>query len=63
MTYVVSLLKSINATMLNIGGGGTDIAKWIDAGVPGGSLANDNGRYFYWHHTDGIYIYIKYTKF
>ncbi|XP_017879452.1 carboxypeptidase Q-like [Ceratina calcarata] len=31
---------------------GPDIAEWIDNGVPGGSLWNQDEKYFYYHHTN-----------
>ena len=30
-----------------------DIEWWTLDGVPGGSLDNANGKYFYFHHTNG----------
>ena len=32
---------------------GGDVNFWILNGVPGGSLSNDNDKYFYFHHTHG----------
>lgn len=55
MQEVLQLLKSINASILDTSGGGTDISPWMQAGVPGASLRNDNDRYFYFHHTNGMY--------
>ncbi|CAF4684540.1 unnamed protein product [Rotaria sp. Silwood1] len=46
-------LKSINATQVALGGGGTDIDPWTDHGVPGASLLNDNSDYFAYHHSRG----------
>lgn len=34
-------------------GTGPDIEGWVNAGVPGASLLNENERYFWFHHTDG----------
>ncbi|XP_078040367.1 carboxypeptidase Q-like [Augochlora pura] len=31
---------------------GPDIALWVDAGVPGGSLWTQNDKYFYYHHSN-----------
>lgn len=31
---------------------GPDIASWVDAGVPGGSLWTQDEQYFYYHHTN-----------
>jgi len=53
MQEIAQLLQPINTTLLTTGGEGTDISPWMDAGVPGASLANDNDRYFYFHHSDG----------
>lgn len=53
MAEIMTLLKPINASALDSGGGGTDIGPWMEAGVPGASLKNDNDRYFYFHHSNG----------
>jgi len=53
MSEVVKLLAPINASSLTSGGEGTDINPWMQAGVPGASLGNEDQRYFYWHHTNG----------
>ena len=62
MTEIMTLLKSINATTLDSHGGGTDIEPWMEAGVPGASLRNDNNRYFYFHHSNGKYYNGYITK-
>ena len=36
-----------------LGGGGTDIDPWIERGVPGASLLNNNANYFAYHHSNG----------
>ena len=56
MTEVLSLLKSINASILDGGGEGTDIGPWMEGGVPGASLKNEDSKYFYFHHTNGIVL-------
>ena len=53
MQSVMSLLKSVNATVLTPGAEGTDINLWMRGGVPGASLINKNDKYFYFHHSDG----------
>lgn len=53
MTEVLKLLQSINASILDGGGEGTDISPWMSAGVPGASLKNLNDKYFYFHHSNG----------
>ena len=53
MAEIMTLLKPINASALDSGGGGTDIGPWMEAGAPGASLKNDNDRYFYFHHSNG----------
>ena len=54
MKEVLSLLQPINATRLsavpNLGG---DIVEWVNNGVPGGTLVNQNEKYFYFHHSNG----------
>ncbi|CAF1566194.1 unnamed protein product, partial [Didymodactylos carnosus] len=47
------LLVEINATQVVKGDGGTDIGPWMDNGVPGGSLLNENEKYFMFHHSNG----------
>ncbi|KAJ8932974.1 hypothetical protein NQ314_014305 [Rhamnusium bicolor] len=46
------LLAPINATQAvrSSGGVGSDITIWKDV-IPTGSLLNDNGKYFWYHHT------------
>eukprot|EP01136_Pigoraptor_vietnamica_P025174 Opistho-1_new@6957 len=56
MTNIGKLLAPINATEVTTDGEGTDISLFMDAGVPGASLANDNDNYFYYHHSDGDMI-------
>lgn len=46
-------MKSINATQVVSGGGGEDISPWMQKGVPGASLLNDNWDYFSYHHSRG----------
>jgi len=53
MTQIGQLLTPINASIVTPGEGGTDIDLWIGAGVPGGSLLNDNQKYFWFHHSAG----------
>ncbi len=35
------------------GGDGEDISPWMQRGVPGASLLNDNQDYFAYHHSNG----------
>ncbi|KAK3699086.1 hypothetical protein QZH41_000609 [Actinostola sp. cb2023] len=53
MEEVLKLLQPINATRLSAGEVDGDIVGWVNNGVPGGSLANQNDDYFYYHHSDG----------
>ncbi|XP_075744365.1 carboxypeptidase Q-like [Rhipicephalus microplus] len=50
---VLSLFSNIDATELTIGADAPDLSLWIKAGFPVASLTTHNGRYFYFHHTDG----------
>ncbi|XP_054923259.2 carboxypeptidase Q-like isoform X1 [Dermacentor andersoni] len=50
---VLSLFSDINATELRTGADAPDLVQWISAGFPVASLTTDNGKYFYFHHTDG----------
>lgn len=53
MTTIGQLLISINATQVGDNGGETDTGWWKDLGVPMGSIATDNERYFWFHHSNG----------
>ncbi|XP_036395494.1 carboxypeptidase Q-like [Megalops cyprinoides] len=53
MREVMKLLEPINATKLEEPAEGIDVNIWMQAGVPGASLLNDNGKYFWFHHTEG----------
>ncbi|PIK44667.1 hypothetical protein BSL78_18461 [Apostichopus japonicus] len=53
MKQVLDLLSPINATTLQVSTEGGDVQSWMDAGVPGGNLLNQNDRYFWFHHSDG----------
>lgn len=53
MKEVLNLLKPINASALNPTDVGGDITSWVKNGVPGGSLSNQNEKYFYFHHSHG----------
>lgn len=46
-------MAAINATQVVGGGGGEDISPWMQRGVPGASLLNDNWDYFAYHHSNG----------
>ncbi|KAL0883702.1 hypothetical protein ABMA27_015820 [Loxostege sticticalis] len=51
---VLKLFKSINAsTFIADDSPGSDITVIIETGVPGAGLYNDNGKYFWYHHTEG----------
>lgn len=54
MKEVMNLLQPLNVTNLFSDGEGTDIDFWIQAGVPGASLRDDDlYKYFSFHHTHG----------
>lgn len=53
MSGIMSLLKPINVTKLRVGDVDGDITFWVREGVPGGSLDNENSKYFYFHHSNG----------
>ena len=53
MQEIGKTLKSINASDVYDNGGGTDVAWWRNEGVPTGSIANHNEKYFWFHHSDG----------
>ncbi|EDO40745.1 predicted protein [Nematostella vectensis] len=53
MKEVLQLLMPINATQLAHGYVDGDITGWVNAGVPAGSLKNENEKYFDFHHSDG----------
>ena len=46
-------LSSLNASEVYDNGGGTDVDFWRELGVPTGSIANHNERYFWFHHSQG----------
>lgn len=56
---VLGLTKRIGTTRLDFNYEGSDIELFTDAGVPGLSLANENSKYFYYHHTAGDSITIE----
>lgn len=49
---VMKLLNPIGKLGLRYPSEGPDIAGWIEAGVPGGSLWTQNDKYFNYHHTN-----------
>ncbi|CAH1635061.1 unnamed protein product [Spodoptera littoralis] len=50
---ILKLFKSINAsTLVEENSPGSDIAIFTGNGIPGASLHNDNGKYFWFHHTE-----------
>ena len=53
MKEIMRLLEVINASKLTETNVDGDIEWWTLDGVPGGSLDNANGKYFYFHHTNG----------
>ncbi len=52
MEEIGGLLKSINSTLVEDGGGETDTSWWKDLGVPLGTLTTHNEKYFWYHHTN-----------
>lgn len=46
-------MEPINATQIRSPHEGPDIEQWVNLGVPGASLWNDNGKYFWYHHSNG----------
>jgi carboxypeptidase Q len=53
MAEIGKLLVTINSTAIYGNGGETDNGWWADQGVPLGSLANHNEKYFWYHHSNG----------
>lgn len=52
VTAIGKLLEPIEAGAIRHGGGGSDIAPLMMAGVPGFGMATVGTHYFDWHHTD-----------
>jgi hypothetical protein len=52
VTEIGTLLEPIHASAIRRGGGGSDIAPLMQAGVPGFGLSTAGTHYFDWHHTD-----------
>ncbi|KAL0839365.1 hypothetical protein ABMA28_016099 [Loxostege sticticalis] len=51
---VLKLFKVINAsTLIDTYVSATDINVFLERGVPGAGLLNDNGKYYWYHHTAG----------
>lgn len=59
MREVLKLLSPINASKLEDSAEGEDIEMWMDSGVPGASLLNDNSKYFWFHHSNGDTITVQ----
>lgn len=53
MTQIGQLVKSLNASSVTDNGSETDTGMWAGIGVPTATLANENDKYFYFHHSDG----------
>jgi hypothetical protein len=49
---IASLLRSIGADTVSIGGGGSDIEALVNDGVPSLSPRTTEAHYFDWHHTE-----------
>ncbi|XP_069172144.1 LOW QUALITY PROTEIN: carboxypeptidase Q [Procambarus clarkii] len=57
---VMKLLQAINATqVMSPMDGGPDIEVWQKAGVPTGSLYNDDPRYYWFHHSHGDTVSVE----
>jgi Zn-dependent M28 family amino/carboxypeptidase len=52
MVEIGKLLDGINAGQISHGGGGSDIAPLLGAGVPGFGLRTVGAHYFDWHHSN-----------
>lgn len=61
---ILKLFEPLNATRLVRSDYpvGSDIALWQDKGVPGISLGNQNGRYFWYHHSEGDMMTVESPK-
>ena len=53
MRQIVALLAPINATQLLPDGAEEDTGPWGAIGVPTATLATQNDKYFYFHHSQG----------
>ncbi|OAD61647.1 Carboxypeptidase Q [Eufriesea mexicana] len=49
---IIKLLSRMGDMKVRSPNAGPDISLWVDAGVPGGSLWNQNEKYFYYHHSN-----------
>lgn len=51
---IMKFMQPFNASQMYDDADGTDINWWFQKGVPGGSLENQNDKYFYFHHSNGM---------
>ena len=54
MREILELLTPIGASGVGPDGSQPDTGIWINAGLPGASLWNQNEDYFRYHHTLGV---------
>ncbi|XP_012941770.1 carboxypeptidase Q [Aplysia californica] len=52
-TLARNLLSRVNATVVEKGAELSDVGQWLNLGVPGGSILNENSKYFDFHHSNG----------
>lgn len=52
MKEILKLFNKINTTQFEIGDAGPDVGYWINQGISGGSLMNENSKYFWYHHSE-----------
>ena len=53
MEEILLLLEPINATGVGASGTQADIEDWINIGVPGANIWNQENNYFNFHHSYG----------
>eukprot|EP00117_Sycon_ciliatum_P020863 scpid56270/ scgid18454/ Carboxypeptidase Q; Plasma glutamate carboxypeptidase len=53
VSEIMQYMQPFNASKVIDGADGTDIEWWFNKHVPGGSLENQNEKYFYYHHSNG----------
>lgn len=61
MQEILDMTSALNTTQVGPSGSSADTYDWINAGVPGGNLMNENQNYFIFHHSEGELIGLCYN--